>query len=43
LVIDNRQKRVKIGVEGRKRIFECFSEDRYLKDFEKIGVEFIEK
>jgi hypothetical protein len=27
-------------VEGRKKIIECFSEDRYLK---KIGVDFIEK
>jgi hypothetical protein len=40
LVIDNPQKRVKMGVEGRKRIIERFSEDRYLK---KIGVDFIEK
>jgi hypothetical protein len=40
LIIDPPQKRVKMGVEGRKRIIECFLEDRYLK---KIGVDFIEK
>jgi hypothetical protein len=43
LVIDNPQKRVKMGVEGRKRIIERFPENRYLKNFEKIVVAFIEK
>jgi hypothetical protein len=32
-----------MGVEGRKRIIECFLKDRYFKNFEEIEIDFIEK